>query len=90
MDSKEPRPPDTYETDELNLAAFLITTGVCSLVKIKAPDGSRRRTFVLTPVPTEEQRAAFYAGATCSAVAYDSNVRNLHQALRQVGPQGGK
>ncbi|MBU8934156.1 MAG: hypothetical protein KOO62_09145 [candidate division Zixibacteria bacterium] len=71
-----------YETDKLNLAAYLITSKVSILERAYCPDGGQQVVFSLTPEPTQDQVAAFFSGqGQVSALAYNNTLSNLKAAV---------
>ena len=69
------------EISDVNLATYLITCGVCKLVRIANGNG-RRKTFILDPEPTDQQKAEFYNGTgLVSALDFSTRLRSLKAAV---------
>jgi len=78
---------DTYQTDKITFAAYLIATGKSELVNVLSNGTDRRVTFVLAPTPTVSDIAAFFDGnAQVPAINYSETINELkRQAYRLKG-----
>jgi hypothetical protein len=78
---------DTYQTDKITFAAYLIATGKSELVKVLSNGTDKRVTFVLAPTPTVSDIAAFFDGnAQVPAINYSEAINELkRQAYRVKG-----
>ena len=73
---------DHYETEDLNLAAYLIASGGCKLDGIENLDGWKV-SFILYPYPTEELRASFFNGTgTVYGLELCNQIRSLKAAIK--------
>ncbi len=71
-----------YETEDIYLAAYLTSSGICQLVSINDFNGWKKK-FVLNPVPREEQITGFYTGTgQVSALELCSRMRSLKAAVK--------
>ncbi|GEM_PF-2718734 len=74
-----------YETQDLNLAAYLIATGACRLNSINGHD-TWKKTFVMLPVPDQKTIEEFYSGrGTVGALEFCNQLRNLKSATKITG-----
>ncbi len=77
-----------YETQDLNLSAYLIASGACRLTAINGHD-TWKKTFVMLPVPGQKTIEEFYNGqGTVCALEFCNQLRNLKSATRVTG--GGR
>lgn len=75
-------PKVAWETQKLNVAAFLIATNIAELVETYRPPASSSVTFRLSQEPTPEQLASFFNGTgQVSALAYNNALTNLKAAV---------
>jgi hypothetical protein len=73
---------DFYETQDLNLVAYLIAAGFCRLDGINNQDGWKK-TFVITPEPPEKAISSYYNGTgQVSALELCNQLRSLKAAIR--------
>jgi len=75
-------PTNSYETDKLNLAAYLIASGAVDLVRAYCPGSGSIVMFVLSRTPTENQISSFFNGTgMVSARKYADTLANLKAAV---------
>lgn len=81
-----------YRTTDIYLTSYLIAGKHAGLARIESSD-VRRKTFVLSPAPTQEQIQSFYsrsAGSRIIARDVLEELRNLKgMILNQEAPQEG-
>jgi hypothetical protein len=74
----------TYETNDIYLTSYLVSSGKCRLDKIEDFDGWKK-TFVLSPIPSDDDISGFYAGtATVSALKLSNQLRSLKAACQNT------
>ncbi len=74
-----------YETFDLNLAAYLIAAGFCHLKRIDGQSGWKK-TFVVSPEPSEEEISGFYNGTgEVQALELCNQLRSLKAASKING-----
>lgn len=79
-----------YETQDLNLAAYLIASGSCHLKAINGHD-TWKKTFVLSPVPDQKAIEEFYNGnGPVGALKFCNQLRNLKSATKVTGCGSGQ
>lgn len=77
-----------YNTNDIYLTSYLISSDKCQLVRIE-DCGGRRKTFVLEPIPSDETISNFYGGrATVSALTICNQLRSLKAACQNT--KGGR
>jgi len=71
-----------YETEKLNLAAYLIASDATALVRAYCPENGHVVVFTLSPAPSPEQISAFFNGSgQVSALSYNNALSNLKAAV---------
>lgn len=81
---------DIFLTEDLNLAAYLTASGKSRLHGIVGGN-SWKKSFKLSPAPSNEEIAAYYAGtAKISALRLCETLRSLKSAVRaELGTSHG-
>lgn len=73
-----------YQTNDIYLASYLISSGICRLQKIEEFDGWKK-SFILSPVPTDENVSDFYNGSgKVSALRLCNQLRSLKAACQNT------
>lgn len=89
MTQKTPTPKVAWETEKLNLAAYLIAANFAELVEAYRPSAGSSVTFRLSQKPTPEQIASFYSGSgEVSALFYSNVLMNLKAAVFEAKRNG--
>ncbi len=74
-----------YETEDLNLAAYLIAAGICRLEGVENLNAWKKK-FIIHPYPTDNQIAGFYNGVgNVSGLALCNQLRSLKAAVKVKG-----
>ena len=71
-----------FETEKLNLAAYLIASGSAELVRTYQSSSGAPVTFALSRWPSQETIASFFTGTgVVSALKYSEALTNLKSAV---------
>jgi len=74
---------EIFPTSDLNLAAFLISAGLCKLDQIDSSNGAWKQTFILIPKPDDTAIDKFYSGSgRVSALKLCDTMRSLKAAVK--------
>jgi len=74
---------EIFPTQDLHLASYLISAGICRLEQIDASNGAWKQTFVLIPKPDDKAIDKFYSGSgRVSALKLCDTMRSLKAAVK--------
>ena len=74
-----------YETEDIYLTAYLVSSGICQLIRIEDSDGWKKK-FILHPPPRAEEIDCFYNGTgRVPALELCSRLRSLKAAVKVRG-----
>jgi len=76
---------NNYETEDIYLSAYLISSGKCRLVQL-ANSGPQKKKFLLNPPPDNKDIDSFYTGTgKVSALELCNRLRSLKAAVKVRG-----
>ena len=82
---------NTYKTEKLTFAAYLIATGKAELVGTEPTPGSRQVTFVLSKHPSDEDISAFFTGSgKVSALRFSEVINSLKGVAHETRRNNGR
>jgi len=74
---------EIFPTQDLHLASYLISAGLCKLEQIDYSNDTWKQTFILSPKPDDTKIDKFYGGSgRVSALKLCDTMRSLKAAVK--------
>lgn len=89
MDTTTGQQAETYQTDKLPFAAYLVLSGKSKVTQAKSNGPKRNVTFIMSPVPCDKDIASYFTGdAVVSANRFIEAMNELKRMAYEVRRNG--